>query len=136
MLLHSHDWSLPLARRSAGRLEVSKQAEGVYFSAKLPDTTRSQDLIKDIECGNIKGNSFGFIVEKDEWSRDENGNNIRRITKGKLFEISAVVNPAYPDTTLARRNYSAFAGDSKRYILENCKARLRLLQLKTKSIIK
>lgn len=136
MLLYSHDWSLPLARRSAGRLDVSKQADGIYFSAKLPDTTRSQDLIKDIECGNVKGNSFGFIVEKDEWSRDENGNNIRKIVKGKLFEISAVVNPAYPDTTLAKRNFTAFAGIQKKNNLEFCKARLRYLQLKSKSKIK
>ena len=107
MLLYAHEWSAPLARRSAGRLAIEKREDGIYFSATPPDTTRAQDLLKDIEAGNVKGNSFGFTVESDEWSTDENGRQIRRVLKGTLYEISAVVDPAYPDTTLANRSLAA-----------------------------
>ena len=134
MLLYAHKWSAPLARRSAGRLKLEKREDGIYFSATPPDTTRAQDLLKDIEAGNVKGNSFGFTVEADDWSTDENGRQIRRVLKGTLYEISAVVDPAYPDTTLAKRSLAASqktqdSDASKHKVL---KAHLRLLQAKSK----
>jgi HK97 family phage prohead protease len=131
MFLYSHDWNAPLARRSAGRLNISKESDGIYFTANPADTTRTADLIKDIEAGNIQGNSFGFVVLEDEWSKDENGTNIRKILKGILYEISAVVNPAYPDTTIAKRSLSQFVERNKPKPNYNLlEARLRLLKLK------
>lgn len=131
MFLYSHDWNAPLARRSAGRLNISKESDGIYFSANPADTTRTSDLLKDIEAGNIQGNSFGFVVLEDEWSKDDNGTNIRKILKGVLYEISAVVNPAYPDTTIAKRSLSQFVERNKPKPNYNLlEARLRLLKLK------
>lgn len=132
MLLYAHDWSAPLARRSAGRLTLEKREDGIYFSATPPDTTRAQDLLKDIEAGNVKGNSFGFTVEKDEWETDESGRTVRRILKGTLYEISAVVDPAYPDTTLAKRSLDASNAARNAAKMNLRKAKLRLLQAKSK----
>lgn len=133
MLLYSHQWSEPLARRSAGRLKIEKRADGIYYTATPPDTTRAQDLLKDIEAGNIKGNSFGFTVEKDEWTQDkESGVTTRRVLRGTLYEISPVVMPAYPDTTIAKRSFEA-ATKSASAKNKLRKARLRLLQLKTQT---
>lgn len=136
MLLYAHDWSAPLARRSAGRLTLEKREDGIYFSATPPDTTRAQDLLKDIEAGNVKGNSFGFTVEKDEWETDESGRTVRRILRGTLFEISAVVDPAYPDTTLAKRSLDASNAARNAAKMNLRKAKLRLLQAKSKIKIK
>ena len=136
MLLYSHNWSEPLARRSAGRLSIEKRDDGIYYSATPPDTTRAQDLLKDIEAGNIRGNSFGFTVEKDEWTRDEQTKiATRRILKGTLYEISPVVMPAYPDTTIAKRSLEAAKKAASTFAdnLQLRKARLRLLQLQTKT---
>lgn len=131
MLLYSHDWSAPLARRSAGRLRIEKRDDGIYYSATPPDTTRAQDLLKDIEAGNIQGNSFGFTVEKDEWTRDSETNiTTRRILRGTLYEISPVVNPAYPDTTIAKRSLEEASKSADARGIEFRKARLRLLQHK------
>ena len=132
MLLYAHDWSAPLARRSAGRLTLEKREDGIYFRATPPDTTRTQDLLKDIEAGNVKGNSFGFTVEKDEWETDESGRTVRRILRGTLFEISAVVDPAYPDTTLAKRSLDASNAARNAAMMNLRKAKLRLLQAKSK----
>lgn len=132
MLLYAHDWSAPLARRSAGRLTLEKREDGIYFRATPPDTTRTQDLLKDIEAGNVKGNSFGFTVEKDEWETDESGRTVRRILRGTLFEISAVVDPAYPDTTLAKRSLDASNAARNAAKMNLRKAKLRLLQAKSK----
>lgn len=136
MLLYAHDWSAPLARRSAGRLTLEKREDGIYFSATPPDTTRTQDLLKDIEAGNVKGNSFGFTVKKDEWETDESGRTVRRILRGTLFEISAVVDPAYPDTTLAKRSLDASNAARNAAKMNLRKAKLRLLQAKSKIKIK
>lgn len=132
MLLYAHKWSAPLARRSAGRLKLEKREDGIYFSATPPDTTRAQDLLKDIEAGNVKGNSFGFTVEADDWNTDENGRQIRRVLKGTLYEISAVVDPAYPDTTLAKRSLDASNAARNAAKMNLRKAKLRLLQAKSK----
>lgn len=132
MLLYAHDWSAPLARRTAGRLTLEKREDGIYFRATPPDTTRTQDLLKDIEAGNVKGNSFGFTVEKDEWETDESGRTVRRILRGTLFEISAVVDPAYPDTTLAKRSLDASNAARNAAMMNLRKAKLRLLQAKSK----
>lgn len=133
MLLNGHKWNAPLARRSAGRLVLEKREDGIYFTATPPDTTRAQDLLKDIEAGNIKGNSFGFTVEQDTWEKDESGRNVRRILKGTLYEISTVVNPAYPDTTLAKRSLD-LSKSQRTSRVKNAlrKAQLRLLHAKYK----
>jgi hypothetical protein len=112
-MIHEHYQNKEISEQTVGKIAAS---QGIYLGQVMLDTKLS-------ECGFA-------------WSMDENGNNIRKIIKGKLFEISAVVNPAYPDTTLARRNFTAFAGVQKKSNLEFCKARLRYLQLKSKSKIK
>ena len=134
LLLNAHNWGEPLARRSAGRLTLEKREDGIYFAAQPPDTTRTQDLLKDIDAGNVAGCSFGFIVRSDEWTKNEDGMNVRRILKGDLYEISTVVNPAYPDTSVAKRSLDAAQASARKAAesLNLRKAKLRLLQAKSK----
>lgn len=134
MLLNAHNWGAPLARRSAGRLRLEKRDDGIYFAARPPETTRTQDLLKDIEAGNVAGCSFGFYVREDVWTTDDSGRQIRRILKGDLYEISTVVNPAYPDTSVAKRSLDASQASAREAAisLNLREAELRLLQAKSK----
>lgn len=134
MLLNAHNWGEPLARRSAGRLRLEKRDDGIYFAAQPPETTRTQDLLKDIEAGNVAGCSFGFFVREDAWTTDDSGRQIRRILKGDLYEISTVVNPAYPDTSVAKRSLDASQASAREAAisLNLREAELRLLQAKSK----
>lgn len=134
MLLNAHNWGEPLARRSAGRLRLEKRDDGIYFAARPPETTRTQDLFKDIEAGNVAGCSFGFFVREDAWTTDDSGRQIRRILKGDLYEISTVVNPAYPDTSVAKRSLGALQAAAREAAisLNLREAELRLLQAKSK----
>lgn len=134
MLLNAHNWGAPLARRSAGRLRLEKRDDGIYFAARPPETTRTQDLLKDIEAGNVAGCSFGFFVREDAWTTDDSGRQIRRILKGDLYEISTVVNPAYPDTSVAKRSLDASQAAAREAAisLNLREAELRLLQAKSK----
>lgn len=132
MMIFSHEWEAPLARRSAGRLALDMREDGIYFTATPPDTTRAQDLFKDIAAGNIRGMSFGFSATEDEWL-DNGGQLMRRVLKGILYEISPVVCPAYPDTTIASRSLINFQKRERAEIgRENFMrlARLRLLKRK------
>ncbi len=108
MLLYSHDWNAPLARRSAGTLDLRKEADGIHFEATLTDTTRALDLVKDIKAGNIYGLSFGFVPLEDKWTRNANNELLKEVIRGVLLEISPVVNPAYVATTVESRSLVEF----------------------------
>lgn len=133
MFLYSHDWDSPLARRTAGRLTLEKREDGIYFKASPPDTTRAQDLIKDIEAGNIQGNSFGFCITKDRWFKNKDGINCREVLEAELLEISPVVMPAYPDTTLAKRSFTLANSAKKTTRRQKLKNELDYLERKIRS---
>lgn len=135
MMLYSHEWSMPLARRGAGRLELSEDASGIHFTATPPDTTRTQDLIKDIGAGNVRGMSFGFSATEDRWYKAADGTLAREIVKGILYEISPVVSPAYPDTAIASRSLKEFQKRERKPQTPNAlrAAKLRLLKAKSKT---
>lgn len=133
MFLYSHDWDSPLARRTAGRLTLEKREDGIYFKASPPDTTRAQDLIKDIEAGNIQGNSFGFGILKDRWFKNENGVDCREVLEAELLEISPVVMPAYPDTSIAKRSFTLANSAKKKTRRQKLKNELDYLERKIRS---
>ena len=61
-----------------------------------------------IERGDVSQSSFGFTVASDEWRKEE-GEEVRYIKKLKrLFDVSPVTFPAYPDTDVAKRSHDEF----------------------------
>ena len=105
MLLWMHNPDQPLARRSAGNLELRETRDGLEFEAELPDTTLARDAVELVRAGVVKGMSFAFdmVGGMDRWEeRDgEPWRFIKRI--GKLFEISLVSEPAYAATSVDAR---------------------------------
>ena len=65
-----------------------------------------------MDRGDITQSSFAFTVKEDDWSTDENGNNIRTIKKiDRLYDVSPVTYPAYPDANdlvVAQRGLAKF----------------------------
>lgn len=102
-LLWQHDSAQPLARKSAGNLEVRNTPEGVRFTATLPNTTLARDAVELVRSGTIDELSFGFVVERDGWEvRD--GEKVRVVKRGKLLELSLVSRAAYgKETNVANR---------------------------------
>jgi HK97 family phage prohead protease len=108
LALYNHDYSNVLGRQSSETLQLYKDERGVRFELDLPDTTLGRDVYELVKRGDLKGNSFGFTVEKDNWEKRD-GNVIRTIEKIKdLFEISIVSLPAYEATELTKRNFEEF----------------------------
>jgi len=104
--LFNHDPNLILGRTAAKTLKLSVDTTGLKVDFSIPDTSYGRDLIVSLERGDINQMSFGFKVEEEEWNEDETtGAVIRTITKVKrLFDISPITFPAYPQTDVAKRS--------------------------------
>ena len=94
VLLLQHDPSgIPLARVGAGTLRFNETDAGLEFSATLP--ANRQDLREALERGDLDGSvSVGMIVEEDEWTHGKEYS-MRRVTAGRLVELSIVAAGAY-----------------------------------------
>lgn len=111
--LFNHDSNKVLGRTKSGTLSLEVDEQGLRYVINPPDTTIAKDLIKSIERGDINQSSFGFIVEKDEWEEKE-GEDLRIIHKFKrLFDVSPVTFPAYPDTDVAKRSLEQYKDEHK-----------------------
>jgi len=103
--LFNHDPDKLLARSTSGTLKLSADETGLYYEFEAPDTTVGNDLLVMLKRGDVSQSSFGFTVEQDSWEFRDQGPDIRTIEKVKrLYDVSPVTYPAYPDTTVALRS--------------------------------
>lgn len=91
---------LPLARSSAGTLELEVDARGLKYTADLPNTERGRELFEAVRRGDISQSSFAFTIEAQTWT-EQDGAPLRTIDQiGAVLDVSAVVFPAYPTTSV------------------------------------
>jgi len=102
--LYDHDGKDVLGRVGAGTLRLAEDQRGLRFEIDLPPTTVGKDLGVLVERGDVAGASFAFRVPEngDEWRSTDNGVE-RYLHDVDLHEITVTANPAYPDTTVAKR---------------------------------
>ena len=101
--LLNHDPNYVLGRNKSGTLELKEDSTGLKMTITPPDTQWARDLMTSIKRGDIDQASFGFRTVKDEW-RTEDGKQIRELVEAKLFDVSVVTQPAYPQTSVAVRS--------------------------------
>lgn len=100
--LFNHDANYPLARTDAG-LKLSVDSQGLHYEIDLPDTQVARDLRELVDRGVITGSSFGFIPDEDQWEKRA-GKQIRtHLRIERLVDVSPVVFPAYPGTSVGNR---------------------------------
>ncbi len=136
LALINHDPGRVIGRSTAGTLRLSVDGQGLAYEVDLPDTAYARDLTTLIARGDVRQSSFGFSLELDgeEWSRGEGGMKVRTITKVKrLYDVSPVPSPAYPDTSVAVRSLERFEANesqaSAAAIAAETERRARWLQL-------
>lgn len=105
--LFNHDPNYVLGRNRSGTLRLNEDSRGLAFEIDLPDTQTARDLATSIERGDISGNSFGFQTVEDRWERTENVD-VRTLIKVRLYDVSPVTYPAYPQTDVALRSLEAW----------------------------
>lgn len=102
--LVDHDSSKILGRNTAGTLMLEENTKGLKVTITPPDTNIGRDIVTSIERGDISGMSFGFKTITDEWNTKDK-EEIRTLKEVKLFDVSPVTFPAYPDTTIGTRSF-------------------------------
>ncbi len=104
--LYHHDSRALLGSTAAGTLKVQEDDHGLRFDLRLPDTSHGRDLAVLVERGDVAGCSFGFVVPEggDRWEERNGGEWLRELLKVDLHEITLTADPAYPDTTVAKRS--------------------------------
>lgn len=112
--LFNHDINLILGRQSAKTLVLTQDDKGLFSRFILPGTTYANNLVISVERGDIKEQSFAFIVGKEAWVEDkENRISTRTILEiSELYDTSPVTYPAYPDTSVVKRSLEKFRSQS------------------------
>jgi HK97 family phage prohead protease len=113
--LYNHDTGAVLGRTKAGTLSLLCDPTGLRCQIRLTDTVLADDLVKNIEAGNIDGMSFGFLPDWESIDYTDGVNDegeeccIRTITRVRLLaEVSVVTFPAYPATKISARSLPDF----------------------------
>lgn len=114
--LLSHDTGQPIGRTSAGNLKLIEDERGLRFELSPIDTEDGRKAIEWVRSGVVNQMSFGFMPEEDSWST-KNGKNLRELISVRLYEVSLVTFPAYPDTEASMRSFKDI-GESGRLLIE------------------
>jgi len=111
--LINHDQNLILARSTTGTLNLTVDEKGLKYEFDIPETSYGKDLAINMKNGNLNQSSFAFTVGSDEWSTDDEGNDIRTITSiDRLYDVAVVTYPAYSqadsDLVVAQRGLAMY----------------------------
>lgn len=124
-LLLNHDSSLVLARSKAGTLSLEEDSKGLYVEAEMAPTSYAQDLSLLMQRGDIDQMSFGFQVVRDEWN-EKTSPPTRTLLEVKLFDVSIVSFPAYPQTSGTVRGRRTQSDINR----EHLRLKMRLIEMK------
>lgn len=122
LALFDHDDSRGILARwnkGVGNLKLEVRSDGLYYSFDALPTQLGDEVLEYIKSGIIEGSSFAFCVDSNdesaqEWERKSDGNVYRTIKKFKMItDVSAVVHPAYLQTSCSCRSYDKFLEEEK-----------------------
>ena len=101
--LCEHDSSKLLSTTENNSLQLWEDEEGLKMRAIICPTTYGRDLYELMRAKLVNHMSFGFRVLSDKWKKLSNGTFERIVEELELLEVSAVRNPAYPQSAIAAR---------------------------------
>jgi HK97 family phage prohead protease len=102
--LWNHDPNYVLGRNKAGTLSLREDDHGLFMELTPPDTQWARDLVVTIRRKDVTQMSFGFTVAMNGSAWEEQEDTIvRTLIKVRLFDVSPVTFPAYPDTEVQAR---------------------------------
>ena len=109
--LWNHDQNVVLGRNKAGTLELSEDDKGLLVKITPPDSEWGRPVLEAVRRGDVSGMSIAFEVVQEEWTRpdrkkDPEAKSQRTIKEVKLYDVSPVTFPAYPQTDISARSES------------------------------
>ena len=129
--LIGHNTSMiPLARsrnnneNSTMQMSVTDTGMDIRVDLDTENNAEAKALYSAVKRGDMTGMSFMVVVDKDSWADADSDYPKREILSiRKVFEVSAVAFPAYPQTTIQAASEDTTL-DSARASLESAKAAL------------
>lgn len=99
-----------------GTLKLKVDDKGLKMSFEAPNTQLGNDMVESVGRGDIRGMSFAFTVETDEWTHDADNDTYRRVIKQieQLYDVSLVLNPAYTATSVETKGLEQLKEIEKR----------------------
>lgn len=127
-MVNHDDGMIPLARHRRGKrstMDVEIKPDGLHIKTTLDieNNATARELCSAVTRGDIEDMSFAFgvLVSGYEWRDLDSDMPLRRITKiSKVFEVSAVNDGAYPQTSIYARSPASL--DNDKIALDNAKA--------------
>lgn len=115
-MLYNHDWDKPLGDTETGTLKLTVDNIGLRFSLTVDNTVSyAKDVYQLVKKNLIKGCSFGFWVNEDEWSTNDNMEDIRTLLNVTLLECTLTIAPAYNETSASCRSYENYKNDLEKH---------------------
>ena len=118
---------IPLARsrnnneNSTMQMTVTDRGMEIRVDLDIENNADARALYSAVKRGDMSGMSFMFTVSGDEWKDEDSDYPKRTITAiRKVFEVSAVAFPAYPQTDIQAASEGATL-DSVRASLESAR---------------
>lgn len=102
--LWNHDPNWILGRSTNGSLRLREDDTGLLSEIDPLDTPMNRGFVAAIERGDVTQMSFAFVATDAQWDIDANEQWVRTILRAKLYDVSPVTYPAYPDTSIGLRN--------------------------------
>lgn len=108
--LWNHNPDHVLGRSTTKTLLLAEDARGLAIDIALPDTSLARDLAVVIARGDVNQMSFGFSVRPggQDWAEDDDGGIVRTLKSVRLYDVSPVTFPAYPQTDIGVREMRAW----------------------------
>lgn len=111
--LMEHDPTKLLATTQNGSLTLFEDEEGLKMRAEIVPTSYGKDLYALMKSRIINHMSFGFKAVNDKWKKLSDGTYQREIDALKLFEVSAVRTPAYPQSLISARGLNVVENEDE-----------------------
>lgn len=112
--LFNHDPNFVLGRNRSGTLTLAEDERGLAIKVTPPKAQWATDLRESIRRKDITQMSFGFVTLDELWEKVD-GQNIRTLKTVRLFDVSPVTFPAYPQTDVAVRALERFQAEPVSY---------------------
>ena len=145
--LWNHNPDYVLGRNRSNTLTMSEDSRGLAIEIVPPDTQTIRDLVlAPMERGDVSQMSFAFSVRPggQDWAKDDAGQVVRTLKRLRLFDVSPVTYPAYPqtDVSVAQRSMQCALAEAlqqdeeaqkvlRRFVMhEHARKRQRLAELR------
>lgn len=106
--LWQHDPMFVFGRTVSGTLTLMEDEIGLRYEMAPPDAQWARDATASIRRGDVSQSSFAFtILDGERWEMAGDGGVTRVITRvARLYDVSPVTYPAYPQTSVAVRSHA------------------------------